>query len=173
MKKRALKLYFTTMKSPIGKLYLGATDKGICKLTWRKASWNNFPNELSGMYEVEAINDNNHFDVIIDELKKYFSGKLKHFSIEPDLLCKTEFEKRILLSVKRIEWGETRSYGNIAEQSGCPGGARAAGNAIGKNPVPIVIPCHRVIKSDGALGGFTGGLDIKEFLLRTEGIDRY
>lgn len=101
------------------------------------------------------------------ELEAYFSGKLTAFSvpIRPD---GTAFQKRVWQALRMIPFGETRSYSEIAKAAGHPGAARAAGQAIGANPILILIPCHRVIRGDGGLGGFSAGIDMKRWLLKLE-----
>ena len=102
------------------------------------------------------------------ELDAYFEGTLRKFSREIGFSSGTPFERRIWKVLLGIPYGETRSYKWVAERAGRPGAARAAGRAIGKNPIPIVVPCHRVIASDGSLGGFSCGVEIKRWLLEHE-----
>jgi len=102
------------------------------------------------------------------ELKKYFSGKGGVFSCPFELENFTEFQKTVWKTATKIPYGETRSYSWLAKKAGIPGSARAAGSALGKNPCPIIIPCHRVVKSDGTLGGFSGPKGWKKKLLDLE-----
>ncbi len=108
------------------------------------------------LVEVEAI------------LQRYFKGEAVDFSNIPVALAGTPFQKSVWQALRTIPWGETRSYKWLAQQVGVTTGARAVGNANGKNPIPILIPCHRVIHSNGGLGGYTGGLGIKRILLDIE-----
>jgi methylated-DNA-[protein]-cysteine S-methyltransferase len=103
---------------------------------------------------------------IVDELVAYFSGSLRKFTIPVDLSQTSDFTRKVLKATATIPYGETVSYGEIARMIGMPGATQAVGNALGANPVPIVIPCHRVIRSDGSMGWFTGGPHIKRALLR-------
>ncbi len=106
---------------------------------------------------------------IAKDLRRYFSGERVDFrGYELDLSGCTEFERRVYQAAREIPAGQVRTYGDIARAIGNPGAARAVGNALGKNPVGIVIPCHRVVASDG-IGGFTGGVEWKRKLLRLEG----
>jgi O-6-methylguanine DNA methyltransferase len=110
---------------------------------------------------------------LIDDLQKYFAGEVTSFEqVNLDLSPHrfTPFQLAVLNQVKNIPYGRLNSYRQVAESAGSPNGARAAGQAIGLNPVPIIIPCHRVINAGGGLGGFTGGLDKKKMLLRIEGL---
>ncbi len=102
------------------------------------------------------------------QLLEYFRGRRKSFSLPLDLKDATPFQTRVWNILRVIPYGTTMTYGEVAVRAGSPGASRAVGNACAKNPVPIIIPCHRVIRSDGGLGGFTGGSGIKESLLRHE-----
>ncbi len=105
-----------------------------------------------------------------DELSAYFSGRLREFSTPVELTSGvTDFQHRVWCELREIPFGEVASYGEIARRVGKPGAARAVGNAVGANPILIMVPCHRVVASTG-IGGFSSGLDLKQFLLRTEGI---
>jgi methylated-DNA-[protein]-cysteine S-methyltransferase len=103
------------------------------------------------------------------QLRQYFAGERHDFDLPIDLSTATPFAQDVLNATARIPFGRLATYRTIAEDLGKPGATRAVGNALGSNPLPIVIPCHRVIRSDGSLGGYTGGLDIKRHLLALEG----
>lgn len=105
-----------------------------------------------------------------ERLKAYFSGQRTAFPDELDLSAATPFQQRVWQAARLIPYGETRSYLWIADRIGKPEAARAVGQALGKNPLPVIVPCHRVIASDGRLGGFSGGLEMKRQLLKMEGI---
>jgi methylated-DNA-[protein]-cysteine S-methyltransferase len=107
--------------------------------------------------------------LLVSELDGYFSGKLKSFSVPLDIPSGTPFLRAVWEELARIPYGETRSYGQVARAVGKPGAARAVGSANHRNHIAIVIPCHRVIKADGSLGGYASGLDIKKALLDLEG----
>lgn len=115
------------------------------------------------------VEDEGPFKTLFRELDLYFKGKPVRFSVPADL-SGTAFEIKVWKAIASIPWGETRSYKWIAQSAGVPQGARAAGGACGKNPVPIIIPCHRVLQSGAGLGGYTGGIDIKKRLLALEGV---
>ncbi len=104
---------------------------------------------------------------IKEQLKYYFSGSLKSFDL-PHTCAGTDFEKNVWAATKAVSYGETAKYSDIANAIGNPGSARAVGNALNKNPLPLIIPCHRIVGSDGALHGFGGGLVIKQWLLKHE-----
>jgi methylated-DNA-[protein]-cysteine S-methyltransferase len=105
---------------------------------------------------------------LTDRLTRYLRGEAEDFADRLDLSGTTGFQQRVWSIVRNIPRGETRSYGWIARQLGSPKAARAVGQAVGRNPLPIIIPCHRVISGNGQLGGFGGGLEIKKFLLNLE-----
>lgn len=108
---------------------------------------------------------------LADDLRRYFAGEAVELGRHPvDLAVQPPFRRRALLAARTIPYGEVRTYGWIARRAGRPGAARAAGQAMSKNPIPLVIPCHRVVAAGGKLGGFGGGLEMKRALLRLEGI---
>ena len=111
-----------------------------------------------------------HFAGLIVDLRLYFSGRKASFPVRVDLYSGTDFQRLVWETTRMIPYGQTRSYGWVAMRLGRPAAPRAVGQALGRNPLPIIIPCHRVLASDGALCGFTGGIDIKLQLLRLEGI---
>ncbi len=104
----------------------------------------------------------------IRQLADYFDGKLREFRQEVVFLQGTDFERKVWLSLKGVPFGETRSYKWIAEKTGNPKAVRAVGRALSRNPVPIVLPCHRIIESDGSIGGYSSGVDVKRRLLDME-----
>ncbi len=105
------------------------------------------------------------------ELDEYFDGRRRGFDLRIDWSFAAGFAQRVLKATARIPFGSVRSYAQIAAKAGSPRGSRAAGNALGSNSIPIIVPCHRVLRSGGAIGGYTGGLQRKEFLLHLEGVD--
>jgi methylated-DNA-[protein]-cysteine S-methyltransferase len=107
-------------------------------------------------------------ETITNQLRDYFGGKLREFTLDLRLDEGTEFEKKVWLSLREAPYGQTRTYKWLAELVGRPGGARAVGQALSKNPIPIVLPCHRIIESDGDIGGYSSGVDIKRRLLALE-----
>lgn len=147
-------------QSPIGRLMLIGKNGVLEELL--------FPNEVqdklidSGFQHNEKI-----FEPVLKQLREYFAGKRQHFSLKlsPN---GTEFQHRVWQELCNIPYGQTTSYGEVAARLGNPKGGRAVGMANGKNPIPIIVPCHRVIGKDGSLTGFGGGLDIKRQLLELE-----
>jgi methylated-DNA-[protein]-cysteine S-methyltransferase len=155
-------LAYKTIESPIGKLKLVASDKGLVAILWEKDS----PRRVR---LDELVADEQHL-VLVEtarQLGQYFAGKRKTFSIALDMRG-TRFQKDVWEALLAIPFGETRSYGQLAKQLGNPRASRAVGAANGRNPVSIIVPCHRVIGSSGKLTGFAGGLDAKAHLLGLE-----
>jgi methylated-DNA-[protein]-cysteine S-methyltransferase len=155
-------LAYKTIESPIGKLKLVAGDKGLVAILWEKDS----PRRVR---LDELVADEQH-PVLVEterQLDQYFAGGRKTFSIPLDMRG-TRFQKNVWETLLAIPFGETRSYGQLAKQLGNPRATRAVGAANGRNPVSIIVPCHRVIGSSGKLTGFAGGLDAKAHLLSLE-----
>ena len=151
-----------------GRLWIGAlrSSTGLRRLTLPQPSRNK---ALEALHLVEEAQEAPElFGDLIRLLEKYFSGQKTDFPIELDLTKFTPFQRRVWEATKCIPWGETGSYAWVAKRARSPRGARAVGQALGKNPIPIIIPCHRVLTSGGKLGGFTGGLKVKEYLLKLE-----
>jgi methylated-DNA-[protein]-cysteine S-methyltransferase len=151
------------VSTPVGRLTLVATDRGIAAVLWE----NDRPHRVR--LNVGAEEDGH--PVLLEaerELEEYFAGRRKRFALKLDV-SGTTFQRQVWNALLTIPFGETRSYGQIAEQIGNPRAVRAVGAANGRNPVSIVVPCHRVVGSTGALTGFAGGLDVKARLLALEG----
>lgn len=157
------------VEAPFGPVFLARTARGLCRVSIRYRSARDFLRELEAR-ELLADFDPDKLRREARELEDYFSGRRKTFQVPVDLRFVTPFQKKVLDAAKRIPFGCVRSYGEIAREIGKPEARRAVGGALGKNPVAIVIPCHRVVSADGSLGGYTGGLHIKRELMRIEGI---
>jgi methylated-DNA-[protein]-cysteine S-methyltransferase len=157
-----MSLAYKTIESPVGELKLVASDKGLVAILWE----NDSPRRVRLS---ELVADEKH-PVLIEtewQLDEYFAGKRKAFSVALDMRG-TRFQQDVWAALLAIPFGETRSYGQLAKQLGNPRASRAVGAANGKNPVSIIVPCHRVIGSSGKLTGFAGGLDTKAHLLNLE-----
>src|SRR5919205_691588 len=109
-------------------------------------------------------------DRVRRELEEYFEGRRERFETPIDWSHLAGFTREVLRATAKIPFGDVSTYAGVAEAAGSPRAVRAAGNALGSNPMPVVVPCHRVLRTGGALGGYTGGLERKEFLLRLEGV---
>jgi len=166
-----MKLYYTTFKSPVGEILATRTEKGLNFITFPQSTWQRFFSALKKDENIHLKKDEKKFSSLKKNLKVYFSGKKIKFKDSLDLTGGTAFQKRVWKAMLKIPSGETRSYGWLARQVGGKNKARAVGAACGANPIPIVIPCHRVIREDGTLGGYGGGLSMKRKLLKIEGVN--
>ncbi|MBI5894245.1 MAG: methylated-DNA--[protein]-cysteine S-methyltransferase [Deltaproteobacteria bacterium] len=161
-------MIFTSFDSHLGKIFIARTSSGICRLSIA-GSANDFKRELRNIYkqDIDIITDDNSLKQAILELKQYLKGIPTVFNYRLDLKG-TPFQKKVWNELRKIPFGKTLSYKDIAKRINKPNAHRAVGNACGKNPIPIIIPCHRVIAADGKLGGYSSGLDIKKKLLKIE-----
>jgi methylated-DNA-[protein]-cysteine S-methyltransferase len=156
-----------TIESPVGKLKLVTSDKGLAAVMWD----DDRPHRVRlGEPIPESTSEAESHPVLVQterQLNEYFAGKRKEFSVPLDIRG-TPFQKHVWEALLGIPFGETRSYGQLAKQLGNPQVTRAVGAANGRNPISIIVPCHRVIGSSGKLTGFGGGLETKASLLRLE-----
>jgi methylated-DNA-[protein]-cysteine S-methyltransferase len=151
-------MHYAVMNTPIGILTVGTTEKGIASIQFGNCA----PEEAVGSAADECASAET-----VQQLSEYFEGKRIRFHLPLDVQG-TPFQKAVWDELLRIPYGETRSYGEIAEAIGRPGAARAVGMANHDNPIAVVIPCHRVVGKDGSLTGYAGGLDLKAQLLSIE-----
>ncbi|MEJ2140127.1 MAG: methylated-DNA--[protein]-cysteine S-methyltransferase [Woeseiaceae bacterium] len=153
-------MYYCFLDTPIGDLLLAGDEESLSLVAFPEGSMRRDP-------DPDWIYNEKPFVEARRQLTEYFAGSRKQFDL-PLSLSGTEFQLLVLEELRRIPYGETVSYGDIAERIGRPAAVRAVGAANGRNPLPIIVPCHRVIGSGGDLTGFGGGLDAKEALLRLE-----
>jgi methylated-DNA-[protein]-cysteine S-methyltransferase len=166
-----LDVAYATVDSPFGPLLVATTPRGLVKVS--------FPHfydteetleELATKISPRVLEAPARLDDVRRQLDRYFEGRLHEFDLRLDWRLTDGFRKRAQQAIARIPYGRTRSYTEIARSAGNERAVRAAGTACGANPIPIVVPCHRVLRSGGALGGYGGGLPMKEGLLRMEGV---
>ena len=160
--------YYCAIPTPIGRVLVAATDAGLVRVSFRQSEAS-FVAELRQRLDADVIRSPARTAAIVDQLRAYFAGERRTFDVPVDLRDVTPFQRRVLLAAAKVPAGQVVSYGEIARRIGQPRGSRAVGQALGRNPIPIVIPCHRVVAAGGGLGGYTGGLVIKKKLLRIEG----
>ena len=162
--------FWAWVDAPFGPVFVAKTGKGVCRVSFRRSE-DEFLSELErrSLLPEKAPEK---LDRERRELGEYFQGKRRRFDLPVDLRWGTEFQKSVLKAARRIPFGECCCYADVAKRVGRPNAQRAVGNALGQNPVAIVIPCHRVVASGGGIGGYTGGLDIKKTLMEIEGIER-
>jgi methylated-DNA-[protein]-cysteine S-methyltransferase len=161
------KIYYSTLTVPfIKNIFVASTVKGVCMVDFH-TSEKEFLKEARRSLSGEMIKDDKKNRKALSQIEKYLNGRLKRFDCTLDLRG-TPFQKKVWAQLMKIPYGETRSYGEIARAVGRPKAFRAVGNANGANPIPIIAPCHRVIESNGGLGGFGHGLPMKKRLLALE-----
>lgn len=165
-----LDVAYTMSDSPFGPLLLAATPKGLVKLSLPGHDPDQALEDLAARISPRVLEAPARLDRARRELDLYFDGKLTEFDLPLDWQLSRDFRRRALRAIDRIPYGKTRSYTEIARSAGNERAVRAAGTACGANPIPIVVPCHRVLRTSGALGGYGGGLPMKEALLELEGI---
>jgi methylated-DNA-[protein]-cysteine S-methyltransferase len=154
--------------TPIGALLVGVTDHGVCRISF-DADPEASLETLARLHGARVLRASKPVDRVRLELDEYFAGKRRHFDVEPDVRVLPEFNRRVLEHLARVEYGTTTTYGSLAELAGNRGAARAVGTVMNRNPVPIVLACHRVVGANGNLVGYAGGLDRKVQLLQLEG----
>lgn len=160
---------YAEVDSPFGRLLAAGTDRGLVRLSY--PGEDAVLQELADRLTPRILEAPARLDRVRRELEEYFDGGRHRFEVPIDwALVRGGFSTRVLRATARIPFGATRTYADVARRAGSPRASRAAGNALGANPIPIVVPCHRVIHADGGLGGYTGGLERKERLLRLEGV---
>jgi methylated-DNA-[protein]-cysteine S-methyltransferase len=164
-----LDVAYASVDSPFGPLLVAATTRGLVSLSYPDRDADRVLGQLAARVSPRVVEAPGALDGIRRELDEYFAGRRRGFTVDVDLALTEGFTRRVLRATSRIPFGEVSSYRDVAGRAGNPRASRAAGNALGSNPIPIVVPCHRVVHSGGGLGGYTGGLERKRFLLALEG----
>jgi methylated-DNA-[protein]-cysteine S-methyltransferase len=165
-----LDVAYATFDSPAGKLLLAATSRGLVRLAYLDAGGqeDEVLEHLAARVSPRVLASPRRLDDPRRELDEYFAGRRHDFDIPLDWQLVRGFGRRVLKATARIPFGSVSTYKQVAAQAGSPRGSRAAGNALGANPIPIIVPCHRVLHTTGGLGGYTGGLERKRLLLEIE-----
>ena len=158
---------WTTTDSPIGPLLLAATDAGLVMVSFHDVEA--ALDELARKLSPRVLHAPSRLDAPRRQLDEYFAGDRRRFELPLDRSLSHGFRRRVLEELVKVSYGEVTSYQELAARVGHPRASRAVGTAMATNPIPIVQPCHRVLRSGGALGGYGGGLDVKRRLLRLEG----
>jgi methylated-DNA-[protein]-cysteine S-methyltransferase len=165
-----LDVAYASVDSPLGPLVVAATPRGLVRVAYTEpGSEDEVLEDLAARISPRVLEAPARVDEPRRELDEYFAGRRTEFDLPIDWSILHGFTLKVLRETARIDFGELRSYAEVASAAGSPRAVRAAGNALGANPMPVVVPCHRVVRTGGALGGYTGGLERKEFLLRLEG----
>ena len=161
---------YTTTDSPFGTLTLAATDQGLVSLGLPNLPTDQVLETIAARLSPRILEAPERLDAARRELDLYFEGRLRSFDVPLDWRLSSGFRQKVLRQIDQIPFGQTRSYTEMATGAGNPRAVRAAGSACGSNPIPIIVPCHRVLRTGGGLGGYGGGLELKEELLRLEGV---
>jgi len=160
---------FDVVESPIGPLLMAATERGLCRISFQPDPERHL-DQLAKEFGSRVLRSSTAVDVAHEQLDEYFAGSRRGFELDVDLRATAPFAHRVLDELARVPFGETTTYGTLAGRVGAPRAARAVGTVMNRNPLPIVLPCHRVVGSNGSLTGYGGGLHVKEHLLRLEGV---
>jgi methylated-DNA-[protein]-cysteine S-methyltransferase len=165
-----LDVAYATADSPFGPLLLATTPRGLVRVGLPNQDADELLVDLATRVSPRVLESPAQLDAARRELDLYFEGRLTEFDLPLDWQLSRDFRRRVLRAISHIPYGETRSYTEMAKRAGNERAVRAAGTACGSNPIPLVVPCHRVLRSGGALGGYGGGLPMKEALLELEGV---
>ena len=152
--------------SPVGELLVAVTERGLCRIAYRP---DEALDELADDFSARVLRVPRRVEPIRRELHEYFEGNRRMFDLDLDLTPVGEFNRLALEELALVPYGQVTTYGALAAKIGRPKAARAVGGAMNRNPIPIVLPCHRVVGASGSLVGYAGGLERKEALLRLEG----
>lgn len=163
-----LDLAYTTTDSPLGPLLLAATSTGLVRLAYRSEDHDAVLSRLADRISPRVLHAPQRLDPVRRQLDEYFAGARRRFEVPLDMQLSTPFRRTVLAATAALPYGTTASYGQIAAAVGNPAAVRATGTALATNPVPIVVPCHRILRGDGALGGYVGGAPAKRALLDLE-----
>ncbi|HEX2086991.1 MAG TPA: methylated-DNA--[protein]-cysteine S-methyltransferase [Solirubrobacteraceae bacterium] len=163
---------YAEVESPLGPLVAAATPRGLVRLAYEDFNGGVDPvlEHLAVRISPRILERRADFDPLRRELDEYFAGRRREFDLPIDWALTAGFTRRVLQATAAIPFGQVSTYRDVAAAAGNERATRAAGNALGSNPMPIVVPCHRVLRSGGKLGGYTGGLEKKERLLAIEGV---
>lgn len=164
-----LDVAYRTLPSPLGDLLLAATPAGLVRVSFAREGAEHVLETLARDVSPRVLEAPERLDAVARELDEYFAGRRRDFDLRLDLRLSHGFRRRVLEQLVLVGYGRTVSYSGLAAAAGNPRAVRAAGSACATNPIPVVVPCHRVLRSDGSLGGYSGGLDIKRHLLSLEG----
>jgi methylated-DNA-[protein]-cysteine S-methyltransferase len=164
VRERLVDVRFDVVDSPVGDLLLAATDRGLCRISYTVEGQDE---ALARVFGVRVLRS--PLDDVRRELDEYFAGRRRAFDLALDLRV-AGFQESVLHELARVPYGRTDTYGHLAARVGKPKAARAVGMVMNRNPIPIILPCHRIVGANGSLTGYAGGLDVKRTLLELEGV---
>ena len=165
-----LEVAYASIDSPLGELLAAATPRGLLRLSYDPRRNDDVLAKIAERVSPRVLEAPAKLDDVRRQLDEYFVGERRRFDLKLDWSLTRGFFQRILRETAKLDYGQLATYKQMAEAAGSPRAVRAAGNALGSNPIPIVVPCHRIVRSDHSLGGYTGGIAIKERLLALEGV---
>jgi len=160
---------YTTMDSPFGELLIAESPSGIVRIAFETEDFDEVIAEIAARVTPSVVRTRQMMQIVVNHFDAYFNGYIDEFFVDADLSLAQGFRRSVLGALGEIPYGETRSYREVADAVGNPKAVRAVGSACATNPVPLVVPCHRVVKSDGRPGNYRGGVEAKLRLLRLEG----
>ena len=163
-----LDVAYRIVDGPVGSLLLAATERGLVRVAYAREDHNAVLQHLADTVSPCILHAPARLDTVAREFDEYFSGNRRDFDLPLDWRLSTGFRSIVLHHLPEIGYGHTASYARVAKLAGNPKAARAVGTACATNPLPVVVPCHRVVRSDGAMGGYLGGVEAKRFLLTLE-----
>lgn len=164
----AAEVAYGYIPSPIGSLLTAVTGRGLVAIAFEDERQDAMLDRLARQISPSVIDLPSAIGGVRDQLDAYFQGRLRLFDLPVDRQLFTPFQDKVLRATSAIPPGEVKTYGQVAAEAGRPKGAQATGQALGANPIPVIVPCHRVVAADGSLRGYAGGLDRKKFLLDLE-----
>jgi methylated-DNA-[protein]-cysteine S-methyltransferase len=165
---RLLDVAYTTIDTPVGPLLLAATDVGLVRVAFESEDHHEVLATLARLISPRVVRSPAALETAARQLGEYFAGDRHAFDLAVDLRFTRGFRRSVLEHLREIPYGHTESYATVAVAAGSARAVRAVGSACATNPLPVVVPCHRVVRSDGGMGGYLGGITAKEYLLRLE-----
>jgi methylated-DNA-[protein]-cysteine S-methyltransferase len=163
-----LDVAYDVVDSPVGELFVGVSDHGLCVISY-ESDPERHVEQLARRFGARVLRSPRPVDQVNRQLDEYFDGKRRRFDLDVDLRLTRDFGRAVLKELAEVPFGEVTTYGALAARAGKPRAARAVGTIMNRNPLPIVLPCHRVVGSNGSLVGYAGGLERKQLLLKLEG----
>jgi methylated-DNA-[protein]-cysteine S-methyltransferase len=163
-----LDIAYTTVDTPVGSLLVAATDKGVLRVAFEREGHDAVLQSLATLVSPRILRHEGRLGAAVSQIERYFAGTLRRFELPLDLRLVAGFRLEVVRHLTEIGYGRTESYAEVAAATGRPLAVRAVGTACGRNPLPVVVPCHRVVRSDGSFGGYLGGAEAKHTLLALE-----
>jgi methylated-DNA-[protein]-cysteine S-methyltransferase len=160
---------YTEVQTPIGPLFVASSDEGVCEISFAGEQSDEEFRRLLERRGLWPQRDDRAVAPVTDQLQEYFAGRRSQFQVPLDFFGLSPFTQSVLDATAEVPFGQVRTYRQIAERIGRPRATRAVGNALHRNPIPLIVPCHRIVRSDLSLGGYAGGVSVKEQLLHLEG----